>query len=142
MAKARIISLQRRIRWLSISALALASIGPACAWQSVVQPVARPQVVAPPPDTQFQQAARQQQLSDQLQKSQLQQQLHQSVADQAKRPGANDPALQRQLDQADQARHDRDRAAQQDLVDRYRNQAASLPRVVPQDAPASSRSGD
>lgn len=127
----------RTLRSLLTSALVLMPVGLACAWQYA----ARPQVVVPPPDTQFQQAARQQQVSDQLQKSQLEQQLHQSVSDQAKRPGANDPALQRQLNQADRAQRDRDRAAQQDLVDRYRNQAASLPRVIPRDAPASSRSG-
>ncbi|MEO6926380.1 MAG: hypothetical protein ABI129_06885, partial [Rhodanobacter sp.] len=92
-------------------------------------------------NTQFQQAARQQQVIDQLQKSQLQQQLHQSVADNAKRPNADNPQMLRQLDHADRAQRDRDRAAQQDVVDRYRDRAASLPRVIPEDAPASSRSG-
>lgn len=134
---ARLVLLHHTFRSLLIGALALAPVGFASAWQSS----ARPQVVAPPPNAPFQQAARQQQLSDQLQTSQLEQQLHQSVADQAKRPGANDPALQRQLEQADQAQRDRDQPAQQDLVNRYRNQAASLPRVIPRDAPASSRSG-
>ncbi|MEO6801195.1 MAG: hypothetical protein ABI178_14750 [Rhodanobacter sp.] len=131
----------RMLQPLLISVLVLAPGGLAWAWQSVAPPPARPRLVVPPPDAQFQQAARQQQVTTQLQKSQLEQQLHQSVADQAKLPGASDPALQRQLDQADQAQRDRDRAAQQDLVDRYRNQAATLPRVIPQDAPASSRSG-
>ncbi|MEO8777240.1 MAG: hypothetical protein ABI389_01055 [Rhodanobacter sp.] len=96
--------------------------------------------MAPPPAAQFQQVVQQQQVRDQLQKSQLEQQLHQSVADNAKRPSANDPTMQRQLDQADQAQRDRERAAQQDTVDRYRDQSA-LPRVIPQGAPASSRSG-
>jgi hypothetical protein len=139
---ARIVLFHRTLRSLLIGAAVLAPVGFAAAWQSTIPPSARSPVVLPPPsDAQFQQAARQQQVNDQLQKSQLEQQLHQSVADQAKRPGAKDPALQRQLDQADQAQHDRDRAARQDLVERYRNQAASLPRVIPQDAPAAARSG-
>ena len=121
-------------------ALAFAPLGFACAWQSTAQPVARPVLVAPLPAVQFQQTVQQQQVRDQLQKGQLQQQLQQSVTDNAKRPSANDPAMQRQLDQADQAQRDRDRAAQQDAVDRYRDQAA-LPRVIPQGASASSRSG-
>jgi len=139
---ARIVLFHRTLRSLLVGAVVLAPVGFASAWQSTAQPAARAPVVLPPPsDAQFQQAARQQQVSDQLQKSQLEQQLHQSVADQARRPGAKDPALQRQLNQADQAQRDRDRAAQQDRVERYRNQAAALPRVIPQDAPASSRSG-
>lgn len=138
---ARIVLLHRTLRTLLIAALAGASVGVACAWQSDAPRVARPQVVAPPPNTQFQQAARQQQVIDQLQKSQLQQQLHQSVADNAKRPNADNPQMLRQLDHADHAQRDRDRAAQQDVVDRYRDRAASLPRVIPEDAPASSRSG-
>lgn len=128
---ARILLFRRTVQPLLIGALVLAPVGLACAWQTI----------APPPDTQFQQAVRQQQVTDQLQKSQLQQQLHQSVSDQAKQPGAKDAALQRQLQQADQAQQHRDRAAQQDLVDRYRDQVNALPRVIPQDAPASSRSG-
>ncbi|HXS04919.1 MAG TPA: hypothetical protein VN731_10610 [Rhodanobacter sp.] len=139
---ARIVLFHRTLRSLLIGAVVLAPVGFAGAWQSTAQPPVRSPVVLPPPsDAQFQQAARQQQVSDQLQKSQLEQQLHQAVADQAKRPGAKDPVLQRQLDQADQAQHERDRAAQQDLVERYRNQAAALPRVIPQDAPATARSG-
>ena len=138
---ARNVLLHRTLQSLLIGTLVLGPVGVACAWPSAAPPVTRPKVVVPPPDTRFQQAVRQQQLSDQLQKSRLEQQLHQSVADQAKRPGANDPALQRQLDQADQAQRDRDRAAQQDLVNRYQSQAASLPRVIPRDAPASAQSG-
>lgn len=96
--------------------------------------------MAPPPSVQFQQTVQQQQVRGQLQQSQLEQQLHQSVSDNAKRPSANDPNMQLQLQQADQAQRDRDRAAQQDAVDRYRARA-TLPRVIPQSAPASSRSG-
>ncbi len=123
-----------------IGVLALAPIGFACAWQSSVQPAPRPQVVAPPPNLQFQQTVQQQQVRDQLQKSQQQQERRQSVSDNAKQPHASDPRMLRQLDQADQAQRDRDRAAQQDMVDRYRDRA-TLPRVIPHDAPASSRSG-
>src|SRR6185312_15729908 len=126
---ARIVLFHRTLRSLLIGAVVLAPVGFAGAWQSTAQPPVRSPVVLPPPS------------DEQLQKSQLEQQLHQAVADQAKRPGAKDPALQRQLDQADQAQHERDRAAQQDLVERYRNQAAALPRVIPQDAPATARSG-
>lgn len=137
---ARIDFPHRSLQWLLISAFVLAPMGLASAWQSSPSP-AIPPPIRPTADAQFQQAARQQQLSDQLQKSRLTQQLHQSVADQARKPAAQDPALQRQLDQAGQAQQERDRAARQDLLDRYRDQAATLPRVIPQDAPASSRSG-
>ena len=136
----RILSSRRMIQPFLIGVLAFAPLGFAYAWQSNVQPATRPQYIAPPPNVQFQQVVQQQQVRDQLQKSQLEQQLHQSVSDNAKRPNANDPHMLQQLDQADQARRDRDRAAQQDAVDRYRDQA-TLPRVIPQSTPASSRSG-
>lgn len=116
-------------------AIVLASGGSALAWQN------KPQLVVPPPsNTQFEQTVQQQQVRDQLQKSQLQQQLHQSVSDMAKRPASADTNLQKQLQQADQAQAQRDRAAQQDQVDRYRSQSA-LPRVVPQPLPATASSG-
>jgi hypothetical protein len=89
---------------------------------------------------QFQQTAQQQQTRDQLQKSQLEQQLHQGVADNAKRPTASDPRSQQQLNDADRVQRDRDRANQQDLLDRERD-APALPRVVPKDLPAPSHSG-
>lgn len=129
---ARFVLFHRMFKALLISALVLVPARVAGAWQAI----------AHPPDAQFQQAARQQQVTDQLQKRQLEQQLHQSVSQQAKKPASKNTNLQRQLEQADQAQHSRDRAAQQDLVDRYRNQVNSLPRVIPQDAPASSRSGN
>ncbi len=134
-------SLRRMFQPILIGVLALAPGTFAWAWQSSVQPAARPHVVVPPPEVQFQQTVQQQQVRDQLQKSQQQQERRQSVSDNAKRPSANDPRMLRQLDHADQAQRDRDRAAQQDMVDRYRDQA-TLPRVVPQTVPASSRSGD
>lgn len=143
---ARPVYFRRRFRPLLIGALTLAPVGFAGAWQSVAPPPPPPPrlvvpIVVPPPDLQFRQAVQQQQVTDQLQKSRLQQQLHQSVSDQAKRPGAKEASLQRQLNQADQARRDRDRAAQQDIVDRNRDRAASLPRVIPQGQPALPHSG-
>ena len=118
------------LRTLLTGALALAPLGAACAWQSATQSSG----------LQFQQAAQQQQTRDQLQKSQLEQQLHQGVADNAKRPTASDPRSQQQLDAADRARQARDRASQQDLLDRERD-APALPRVVPKDLPAATHSG-
>ena len=125
------------IRTLLAGVLTLAPLGAACAWQqSGTQPVIRPV----PPNVRFQQDAQQQQVRDELQKSQLQQQLQQSVSDNAKRPMANDARTREQLDQADQAQRDRDRARQQDLLDRERA-AADLPRVVPQALPAPKQDG-
>jgi hypothetical protein len=125
------------IRALLAGVLTLAPLGAACAWQqSGTQPVIRPV----PPNVRFQQDAQQQQVRDELQKNQLQQQLQQSVSDNAKRPMANDARTREQLDQADQAQRDRDRARQQDLLDRERA-AAELPRVVPQALPVPKQSG-
>lgn len=126
------------LRMLLAGALALAPLGAACAWQQqaprspVIQPVS--------PSVRFQQQAQQQQLRDDLQKSQLQQQLQQGVSDNAKRPMSKDARARRQLDQAAQAQRERERAQQQDLLDRQRA-ASELPRVVPQARPASARSG-
>ena len=111
-------------------ALALPPLAAASAWQSTVQPANRPVS----PSVRFQQAAQQHKLSDDLQKSQLQQQLRQSVSETAKRPSAQDARTREQLDHAEQAQRDRDRAAQQDLLDRARN-AQPLPRVVPKALP-------
>lgn len=129
-------------RALLIGLLALAPIGLACAWQATTPPANAPAppavIVLPSPSVQFQQTVQQQQVRDQLQKSQLEQQLHQDVSDNAKRPHAGDPQLQQQLDQANRARQDRERAHQQDVLDRYQN--APLPRVVPTARPAPARS--
>ena len=125
------------IRTLLAGVLTLAPLGAACAWQqSGTQPVIRPV----PPNVRFQQDAQQQHVRDELQKSQLQQQLRQRVSDNAKLPTAKDARARRQLDQADQAQRDRERARQQDLLDRERD-AADLPRVVPQALPAPKQSG-
>ncbi|HWX67819.1 MAG TPA: hypothetical protein VNZ27_15485 [Rhodanobacter sp.] len=128
----RIVSHSFEIRALLIGVLALAPLATAGAWQSTQSAQSAAQ--------QFQQTAQQQQVSDQLQKSQLEQQLHQSVSDNAKRPTANDPRNQQQLDAADRAQRERDRASQQDLLNRERD-AAKLPRVVPKDLPAPTHSG-
>ena len=110
-------SFANRSRWLStllVGLCSLAPIGTALAWQ-----------VQPSPQAQFQQVVQQQQVSDQLQKSQMQQQLQQGVSDTAKRPLAADSPLRKQTDNADQARRDRERASQQDAVQRYQNSAST-----------------
>jgi hypothetical protein len=65
------------------------------------------------------------------------------VQETAKRPSANDPRALEQLDKAQQAQRDRDRAAQQDLLDRQRDQqnVQPLPRVVPKALPSPAQSG-
>jgi hypothetical protein len=125
------------MRTLLTGALTLAPLGIVCAWQSGTQPAIKPVQSS---SLQFQQTAQQQQTRDQLQKSQLEQQLHQGVADNAKRPTASDPRSQQQLNDADRAQRERDRANQQDLLDRERD-APALPRVVPKDLPAPTHSG-
>jgi len=114
---------------LLIGTLALLPLGAACADQSTQAQAA-----------QFQQTVQQQQTRDQLQKSQQQQQLHQNVSDNAKLPLAGNPQAQQQIEQADRAQQDRDRATQQDLLNRQQN-AADLPRVVPPPQPAPTSGG-
>ena len=114
---------------LQAGVLALVPLGAVCAAQSTQAQAA-----------QFQQTVQQQQTRDQLQKSQQQQQLHQNVSDKAKLPLANNAPAQQQIEQADRAQQDRDRATQQDLLNRQQN-AADLPRVVPQAPPASTSGG-
>lgn len=123
---------------LAMLILVLVLPAAAVAGQLATAPAA-PRAQAPSPSESFRHSVRQQQLRDQVQKREVQQQLHQRVADNARLPGARDAQLQQQLDLADQARRDRDRAALQDLLDRQQGQP--LPRVIPQDAPASPRSG-
>lgn len=133
----RVVSHYPMMHMLLIGVLALTPLGVARAWQSNTQPAIQPVQSS---SLQFQQAAQQQQTRDQLQKSQLEQQLHQSVADNAKRPTASDPRTQQQLDEADRAQRERDRAYQQDLLNRERD-SSTLPRVVPKDLPAPTHSG-
>jgi hypothetical protein len=131
----------------TVGALLLALPVAAVAWQSATPPVrqAAPPVwiITPPPAAvQFQQSAQQQQLRDQLQKSQLQSSLHQAVSEQARRPATEDARTRAQRDQAEQAQRDRDRAAQQDLLDRGILRATPpppVPHLQPVPAPTSSR---
>ena len=124
---------------LGVGVLALPLTGHA--WQSS-PPVAPPHpptliINTPPPAVQFQQKVQRQQVRDQLQKRQLQGSLHQAVSDHTRRLRDEDPRSRRQAEQADQAQRNRDRAAQQDLLNRYQ-QAIPAPPVQP----AASRSSE
>jgi hypothetical protein len=136
MTKTRIAKSRFAMRALLVGASVIAPFGLAHAWQSSRYST----VVAPPPSVRAQQNVQQQQTRNQVQQSQLQQQLHQSVSDNARQPNANNPQAQRQSQQADQARQDRERAAEQDALDRQRA-ASELPRVVPQNRPPAANSG-
>jgi hypothetical protein len=125
---------------LACTAMLLALGFSAAAGAGQVTPPIPVRVYAPVPNDAFRHAVRQQQLLDQVRQSELRQQLQQNVSDNAKRPGAKNELLQRQLELADQARRERDRAALRDLLDRQQAQSV-LPRVIPADVPASSRSG-
>lgn len=114
---------------LLVGIAALLPLGTACATQSAQAQAA-----------QYQQTVQQQQTRDQLQKSQQQEQLRQNVSDNAKSPLANNSQAQQQIQQADRSQQDRDRATQQDLLNRQQN-AADLPRVVPQPQPAPTSGG-
>lgn len=114
---------------LLVGIAVLAPFGAVCAAQSTQAQAA-----------QFQQTVQQQQTRDQLQKSQQQQQLHQNVSDNAKLPLANNAQAQQQIQQADRAQQDRDRASQQDLLNRQQN-TSDLPRVVPQSQPPTNSGG-
>jgi hypothetical protein len=138
-------TLQRaRKRCVAIVAASLLPVT-VLAWQAVPPPrQAKPPVwilTPPPAAVQFQQSAQQQQLRDQLQKSQLQSSLHQSVSDQSRRVGTQDASTRARRDQTDQAQLDRDRAAQQDLLDRSSRAVPPppVPHLQPVPAPASSR---
>ncbi len=136
MTNSRIVRHRRSTYGLLAGLLVLVSVGSARAWQSTSPPPikpARPVVILPASELRFQQVVQQQQVRDQLQQNQLEQQLHRGVANNARIPAATDPNLQ-QNDQADQARLERDRARQQDLLDLYRKTPV-LPRVVPKALP-------
>jgi hypothetical protein len=91
-----------------------------------------PRVITPSASQyQYQQAQRQQQVTDQLQKQQQRQQLQQSIQNTARLPNANNPALLNQTDNADKANQDRYRAQQQDLLNRYQNAATPPPVTAP-----------
>lgn len=91
----------------------------------------------PPANARFQQAVRQQQVGDQLQKSQQQVQQRQNVANMAQQPLAQGSAARNQQSQAERAQQDRDNAQQQDLVNQYRD-ASTLPQ--PQSVPSATGS--
>lgn len=103
-----------------------------CTAMACIVPLAAAWAI-PPAAQQFHQAAQQQQTRDSLQKSQQQQQLRQDVSDNAARPMANNPSMQKQLGQASDAQRDRDRANQQTLLDQQRD--ADQQRFDTQDAP-------
>jgi hypothetical protein len=130
-----------RSPWSAALMLALPAI--ACAWQAAPsRPAAsRPVVIVQPPaNTRFQQAVREQQVRDQLQKNQLEEQLRQGQTQAVRRPYAADPVHAARLDQADQAQRELYRARQQDLLDRYQS-AVAPPVVHTSGQPASARSG-
>lgn len=106
---------------------------------SITQRPAPMVLLPPPPAVQFRQAAQQQQLRDQLQKNQLQLQLQRSVSDTAKRSLPPAAPTRWQVDQAAAAHQDRQRAAQQDLLNRLLH--TDIPPPVWQLEPARSRSG-
>lgn len=83
-----------------------------------------------PANARFQQSVRQQQVSDQLQKSQQQEQQRQNVANMQQQPLAQGAAARSQQDQANRAQQDRANARQQDLVNQY-DDAATMPAPRP-----------
>jgi hypothetical protein len=126
------------------TAFALALPAVAWAWQAQPpRPVApRPVIVLQPPaNARFQQAVREHEVRDQLQKNQLEEQLRQNQMDTARRPYAADPIHAARLDQADQAQRELYQARQQDLLDRYQS-AVAPPVVHSQERPAPSRSSN
>lgn len=136
---------------LLLAAGALLSFGTVQAQQTTHKPnpspAARPMIAPTPPqpNLQFQQTVQQQQLRSELQKSQLQGQLQQNVSDVAKTPYSPTSSMYRQIDQADRARQDGDRARQRNLVDRYWGVPVPPPRVVPaksKNPPAAAHRGD
>lgn len=137
------------LRRLIVCSLALSLPGIAVAWQQA-QPVkpARPTASAATTNNvrqqaaQYQQSVRQQQVRDQLQKTQAEQQLHQNAASAVRRPDATPSTPSTQFDQAEQARRDLYRARQQDLVDKYQDAVAPPPvRGRTRTQPAPARSG-
>lgn len=110
--------------------LACAPVASAFAGQPPTPPAPPVVLAVPPGGAAFQQTVQQQQLRDQLQQSQLQQQLHQDVSTIGKRPFGGHPQTLQQIDQANRAQQQRDRASQQNLLDSYRD-AATLPQGIP-----------
>lgn len=93
----------------------------------------------PPANAQYQQTVRQQQVSDQLQKSQQQAQQRQNVANMAQQPLAQGSAARNQQEQADRAQQQGENARQQDLVNRYRDASTPPPAATASDTPKKSQ---
>jgi hypothetical protein len=92
-----------------------------------------------PANARFQQAVRQQQVGDQLQKSQQQAQQRQNVANMQQQPLAQGSAARSQQDQADRAQQDRTNARQQDLVNQYQDAATPPPQLQSTDSSSGKR---
>lgn len=88
---------------------------------------APPRTVILPPSSnlRFQQTVQQQQVRDSLQKARVEAQNRQGVSDNSRRPYAKNPRMQDQIDRADAAQQNIERARQQDLINQY--QAAPVP---------------
>lgn len=139
--------LRRRLLCAGLVALLLLPAGTAFAATTPIappapRPVPRPVLIQPSSAARFQQVVRQQQVQDQLQKSQVEARNRQSVSDNSRLPHANNPQLQRQIDQADAAQQNIERAQQQDIINRYQATPPPLGRVVvPQTPPAKPAGG-
>lgn len=106
------------------------------------RPVARPVIIGPSSNARFQQTVQQQQARDSLQKAQVEAQNRQGVSNMSQRPHANNAQMQNQINQADAAQQNIERARQQDIINRY--QATPVPQgrvVVPQPPPSKPASG-
>lgn len=102
----------------------------------------RPVLIQPSSAARFQQVVQQQQVQDQLQKAQVEARNRQSVSDNSRLPHANNPQLQRQIDQADAAQQNIERAQQQDIINRYQATPPPVGRaIVPQTPPAKPAGG-
>lgn len=100
------------------------------------KPVARPLLLPPSSAVMFQQTVQQQQVRDQLQKAQAESQNRQAVLNNSRLPHASNAPMQNQIDQADAAQQNIERARQQDIINRY--EATSLPSgriIAPKNAP-------
>jgi TolA-binding protein len=119
-----IVPAARKRALLSMALLLVATTGIATAvTPPPVKPapavVSRAVIVQPSANAQFQQKVRQAQVRNELQQAQVEQQNHQTLRDSIRRPYANNPQMQQQMDQSDAAQQRTDRARQQSIIDRY-----------------------